>query len=271
MALIAALLEGRCVTVSQAAEYIWSGRASANRALAQLEAEGFIRRQFNCPVVGETLIRPTPKATAAMVHAGLAPREVGWKWKELYEVSPGFLQHETEVNEVRFRLIQACRATGGRVQLIRCESGPAVIDHFANGDGVQARLRPDRFIELALAGQRRQYFFIEIDRGTKPVRRSRGWDVVSQLRRYNDYRRSGRFGVRFATASHDEAFRVLFLTTTWERVDHIVSELHHSTNSDTPPYRAFSVRQEFLADPLGPVWQPEADGKRRRMIDSWPE
>lgn len=279
LALLLALVEGRFVSVGQAARFVWCGRASANRRLAALEAGGYIRREIDFRLRGETIIRPTPRAMAALTERGLPPVRTGWSWRQLYERSPGFIKHELAVNEFRFRLMEACRETGGRVQVLSCVSGPGAADTFRIGETITTRrLRPDRFLSVRVPGTDwRQHFFLEIDRAMRPVRRTRGWDVTAQLSRYESYFKAGRFADRFALSDEREEaqqcpFRVLFITSTWERVDNIITGLRHDAgeNSIGQRLRAYGVWHEFLGDPLGPVWMREVDGERCRLTDEWP-
>jgi DNA-binding MarR family transcriptional regulator len=278
--LLLALAEGRFVSARQAGRHIWSGQASANRRLATLERQGIIRRQIDRRR-GETIIRPTPRGLKLLAERDFLPADSVWSWRHLFERSIGFLEHEVMVNQVRFHLVEACRKTGGRVQLLACRSGPGATDAFIDpSNSSPCRLRPDRYVKLRVPGtDLPQCFFVECDRATRPIRRRQGYAVVDQLERYQRYYRSGQFGKRSVSRGSDDfaetaRFRVLFITSSWERAENIMAEHIQDCSNDASHELfqgiAFGVRDEFFHDPLGHVWLRERDGQRLTLVDEWP-
>ena len=264
LALFLSLHEGRFVTSDQAGRYIWGHINSSNRRLRPLELSGYIRRTQD-RYLRQTIIRPRQAAIEALLQRGqitLQDHAGGWTWAQLFARTIGFVVHECQVNELRFRLLEAC-LDHDDIKVVTCFSGPRARQQFEI-NGRVCQLRPDRRIELKVPGTPlRQLFYIEADRGTRSLQTRRGWGVVRQLSFYQ----------RYHQARPGLAFRVLMLCPSCRRVDNILEAL------DREPYRhrlgrllrAYAVWDEFLDDPLGPVWIPESDPlERYSIVEEWP-
>ncbi|MBN2294499.1 MAG: replication-relaxation family protein [Pirellulales bacterium] len=259
-----ALWEGRFCTVRQASQYIWTHKNSCNKRLRQLEESGYIRRQKDIDL-RDTIIRPTKDALDALFECrpDLQKSSLSsWKWAQLNTRKINFCFHEAQVNEIRFRLIEACQARTD-ITLLGCCSGTQAQECFST-NGSQRRLRPDRRLELEVSYScKPQIFYVEVDCGTKPIRRRRGWDVVTQLLRYQHYYLS----------ESPPPFRVLILCSSNKRVDNILNTL--DSEADKHPLgalmRAYTEWDLFMANPLGEIWIPEcAPMENYSIVDEWP-
>lgn len=253
--LLLSLEEGRVCTARQAGRYLWGHINSANRRLKELEAAGLVHRLID-RYVRETIIRPTPKAIEVLLERGLiAPDELTWS-PRLRQQKIGYVMHEIEVNELRFRLEKACHQHSG-VLLVSCRSGPQLYDQVTH-NGSTHLVRPDRFVELALSSQVSTAVLkacLEVDRGTKPIR-TRGRDrrsVVKQLCAYDCYARSFQ-------AKHGSPLCVLVTTPDQTRISSIVQGMLQAASrhgGEVGMRRYYSTFTAAMSDPLGATWIAE--------------
>lgn len=166
------------------------------------------------------------------------PRGVRWDTKNR-NVSRVFLHHTLAVAEIMVAFEVACRAhEGGRV--IPPEEvlagAPAATRRLRlpfrwqvevrwGGKPYRLGLEPDRVFGLRFEGvpenRRHAYFFLEADRGTMPVVR-KGLAQTSFLRKLLAYRETWRQGLHRQLFGI-KSFRVLTVTTSPERVEHLIS------------------------------------------------
>jgi hypothetical protein len=246
--------EGRFVTLKQAGRYIWHHLNSARRRIGQLvEAEYLYSVQDR--YIRETIIRPRKRAFEALYARAVISREEyedPWCWRHIVQAKIGYIHHECQVNEVRFRLIDACRARRG-VKLVSCRSGAPIWRRFTV-DGTRRWLRPDREVRLALADECcAQSFFVEVDTGSRTICSAKKWTIEKQLLLYGDY-----------AAVSDEPWVVVMLCPTRERIAAIMHEMGRSR-----PFayvRAYAVFSDFINDPFGNVLVREDDGSETSII-----
>ena len=262
--LLEVLWEGRFVTIDQAARYIWQSLGAAYRRVKELVQSGFVIRERDARL-DVTIIRPKPLAFQALLQRGIITAEehaASWCWDDLHDrKSIGFIQHEYQTNEFRFCLLDACRDSGAKV--VSCRSGPSVVQNFEVGDH-KYKLRPDRWLKLNVADSEfPQLFFVEVDRGTKPVQRSKGWDVVTQLRQYE----------ALSELDPEQPFRVLILCSSASRATNIIKHMIGTggRENDSHWWRGYALWDEFLANPFEKIWLREADPREHyAIIEEWP-
>ncbi len=162
---------------------------------------------------------------------------VRWDTKNR-NLSRVFLHHTLAVAQVMVALEVACRRREG-VRIIQAEEVLAGVPETTQRlqllfrwqvdvrrDEKTHRLgvEPDRVFGLRFDGQpenrNRAFFFLEADRGTMPVAR-RGLEQTSFLRKLLAYRETWRQGLH-KTHLGIPNFRILTVTTTKERVGHLV-------------------------------------------------
>jgi hypothetical protein len=162
---------------------------------------------------------------------------VRWDTKNR-NVSRVFLHHTLAVAEVMVAFEVACRSREG-VRFISPEEilsgAPEAtrrlrlpfrwqVEIRQGGRPYRLGIEPDRVFGLefhtAPENRRRAYFFLEADRGTMPVVR-RGHAQTSFLRKLLAYQDTWRQGLHRAHLSIPN-FRVLTVTTSRERVEHLV-------------------------------------------------
>lgn len=270
-ALLEALDDGRFVTIDHAARYIWHTAGSANRRVRQLELGNFVRRERDHET-STTIIRPTPLATTALAsrrRLTLAEPSAGWTWQQLHERTIGFIRHEARVNELRFVLLRDAPTLGVTVVASCCGRRAC---RLLAADSEPGTPRPDRYVGLRVpATAARQHFFVEVDCGSKPVQRTRGFDVASQLTRYDTLLR--RWQRKPPTdESAPWPFRVLVLCHTTTRTMNIMAALKDDPRSFRPArrLRAYALFDEFVADPYGEVCARECDPDNRcTVISEW--
>jgi protein involved in plasmid replication-relaxation len=153
-------------------------------------------------------------------------------------LSRGFLRHTLAVAEVMMAFEVACRGREG-VRMIQPEEvlagAPAATRRLPFRWQVEIRqggrlyrlgVEPDQVFGLHFEGvpenRKRAYFFLEADRGTMPVMR-KGLAQTSFCRKLLAYRKTWRQGLHRAHLGIPN-FRVLTVTTSRERVGHLVEE-----------------------------------------------
>ena len=183
--------------------------------------------------------------------------------------APQRAQHQLAVNRCFIALWQALEAAADH-QLVRWNSDPHLRMRYWAG-GRWRVINPDGLAQVrSPAGD--HWLFFEIDRGTEELRR-----YAQKVRRYTWFWRSG------AWRSEFPVFPELRITTNRrsrvgslrQAVEAGVRELADGASADMSDVLGIAVAWEpaFLADPLGPVWEPAfANGDCRQTVlrAPWP-
>jgi hypothetical protein len=122
---------------------------------------------------------------------------------EANKVKSPFLRHALDTARFRVTLELACKNSKGRVRLLSWEQGLHLRDWVTGrnelGHNERFCVYPDAFLALAVAGNRRVHYFLEVDRGTEPiVSSSRRSDIRKKLMGYRYYRKCGQFRKRYS-------------------------------------------------------------------------
>ena len=180
---------------------------------------------------------------AEILEAEDRVRRGGVRWDtKNRNLSRVFLHHTLAVAEVMVAFEVACRKREG-VQLIQPEEVLAAappetrrlrlpfrwqVDVRQNGELHRLGVEPDRVFGLRFEGQpenrNRAFFFLEADRGTMPVTRE-GLAETSFARKLLGYRETWRQSVH-VTHLGIPNFRVLTVTKSRERMEHLVTACH---------------------------------------------
>lgn len=186
----------------------------------------------------EPLVYALGKRGAEILEAeGVARRGVRWDTKNR-NLSRVFLHHALAVAEVMVAFEVVCRSREG-VRLIPPEkvlaAAPAEtrrlrlpfrwqVEARHGGKSHRLGVEPDKVFGLrfenAPESRRHAFFFLEADRGTMPVRRE-GLAQTSFLRKLVCYQETWRKGIHRKHLGIPN-FRVLTVTTSRERVEHLV-------------------------------------------------
>lgn len=177
-------------------------------------------------------------------EGGVRRGGIRWDTKNR-NVSRVFLHHTLAVAEVMVAFEVACRAHEG-VRLIPPEEVLAgapeatrrlrlpfrwQVEVGWGGKPHRLGLEPDRVFGLHFEGapenRRRAFFFLEADRGTMPIMR-KGLAQTSFLRKLLAYQEAWRRGLHREYLGIPN-FRVLTVTTSRERVEHLVKACHSLT------------------------------------------
>jgi len=170
--------------------------------------------------------------------AGVLKRELALpfhrlEWGEKNRVGRLFLDHALMVSEIMVALETACRKRRGTRLLMSdmLELPPAAANRrqpfqwtVEIAKGIKCGVIPDRVFGLEYptksGKQNRTWFFLEADRATMPVARSR-LDQTSFYRKLLAYQATWRRQVHHSQFGFSR-FRVLTVTTNTERVRHLV-------------------------------------------------
>ena len=240
--------------------------------LRKLWNQGYLGRAFAPVGFGSSpaIYYPTAKCISAIMEkTGRSREDIGWTGGKS-RVSPEKKQHELDVNEFKVSLIVALREKYGAealaywygkevkgespaVEILFCDKGIDCWDYVRDPKSEPSGprgipIRPDRFMGLKIDGEP-QYYFVEIDRGTMPLKRIR-----RKLRGYRVYYFSGGFVKKYGQEGdriEDYFFRVLVTAVTEERRNNLIEQAIAIGSLDMI---WFSVFSEFVNDPLGKVW-----------------
>lgn len=198
--------------------------------LKLLSQRGYLERAEQPVALAEgrrPLVYFLNSAGADLVAAqlGIERRELDWKPSH-NKVEWLFLDHLLKTNDIRIAIELAAPGAGFEVEEWVDDmslSSPGMKDEItivgAAGKRERATVIPDGYVSLR-GGRRRFRAFVEADRATvtlsseKPYRRT--W--ARKVRAYQAYFESSRFRERYQAT---KPFRVLTVTTTWARADHM--------------------------------------------------
>jgi hypothetical protein len=177
-----------------------------------------------------------------------------------------FIRHELMISDFHAVIEVACRASGGRVELVQWMQGASLWSQVRTPSKETLPHRPDAFFTLlfpnAPAGQQRSNFFYEADRGTTNITRFR-----SKLLAHIEYMKQGRhsaLGVKRIRS-------VLVETNSTERTEQCKAVAASLAASDplagmlfwfAPEPETASVETAFPA-----CWQASADTRLRTLED----
>lgn len=249
-------------------------RQATLRRLQLLFHHGFLDRppmQLDWYAQGsEPLVYALGARGAEVLEAEGELRRGGVRWDtKNRNISRVFLHHTLAVAEIMVAFEVACRACEG-VRFIPPEEvlagAPEAIHRLRlpfrwqvevrhGGKPYRLGVEPDRVFGLrfenAAAGRERAFFFFEADRGTMPVAR-KGLAQTSFFRKLVCYQATWRQGIHRKHLGIPN-FRVLTVTTSRERVEHLVEACRSLGGGGS---RLFLFREQGLSqgDILAEKW-----------------
>jgi predicted transcriptional regulator len=240
------LHEHRVLTTPQIYELHFETLTRASKRMLQLYRLGLIERFRPHVPTGSapwhyTLDEPGARLVAARQEVDF--RDFPFKKARIFDVvgSPR-LRHRIECNGFFARLALACRRRGWRLEWTGERRSAA--EWYASVVG-EALVTPDGIGRIS-AGDREISFFLEYDRAT---------EHHEQLERKID-----RYHVVQRWPDRPDALLFLFPSAARER------EVRRSLPG--PGFTlATAVRHDVLRDPLGPVWLPLREDRRRPILD----
>lgn len=234
------LYEHRVLTTSQIYELHFDTHTRASKRMLQLYRLGLVERFRPHTPTGSapwhyTLDDPGARLVAARQEIDF--KDFTFKKARIFDVvgSPR-LRHRVECNGFFARLTRACRERGWELEWIGERRAARRWESIISPDGIGRIRSADREIS----------FFLEYDRGTE------NHDQL-ETKTYR-YRIVGR------TATSEDALLFVFPSTARER--YARSAL---IGASVPV--ATAARSDALRHPLGPVWLPLDDDRRRPILD----
>ncbi len=234
------LYEHRVLTTPQVFELHFETHTRASKRMLQLYRLGLVERFRPHTPTGSapwhyTLDEPGARLVAARQEIDF--KDFTFKKARIFDmVGSPRLRHRVECNGVFARLTLACRRRGWELEWIGERRATASWDSKITPDGI-GRIR---------AGDREISFFLEYDRGTE----SHEQLAIKTYR----YRLVGR------TVRSEDALLFVFPSAARER--YARSAL---IGSSVPV--ATVVRAEVLRHPLGTVWLPFGEDRRRMILE----
>jgi Replication-relaxation len=234
------LYEHRVLTTRQIYELHFDTYTRASKRMLQLYRLGLVERFRPHTPTGSapwhyTLDEPGARLVAARQEIDF--KDFTFKKARIFDVvgSPR-LRHRVECNGFFARLTLACRRRGWRLEWIGERRACSSWDSIISPDG----------IGRIVAGDREISFFLEYDRGT---------ENHDQLEN-----KTYRYRIVGRTARSEDALLFVFPSGARERSA-------RSTLVDASVPVATAVRGDVLRHPLGTVWLPLHDDRRRMILD----
>ena len=172
------------------------------------------------------------------------------------QVTPLFLAHALQINDVRIAVALAAQKYGYRVEAWVDDGqlkGQERKDFVAVNEGGRDRMMaviPDAYFVLHL-GDRRAHFFLELDRATMSNSR---WST--RVQGYLAYVHSGKYTERYNTRS----LRILTVTTTAQRLENLKETTHKAGGGELFWFTTFdevSASSVFFE----PIWRLANDAR----------
>jgi len=169
-----------------------------------------------------------------------------------------FLEHGIALAQVRIALEQAIQAHDyvietwqDDVDFRRAKTWDTVSVDRASGKKEPIKIMPDGYVALQTP-RGRGHFFIEMDRSTESV--TAAWQ--RKILGYKAYALSGKFQRRYAVAQPNAAFRVLTVTLTPVRAEHLKSAAErYGPQAASSRFLFASLDTLTTRDPLNdPIW-----------------
>lgn len=234
------LYEHRVLTTPQIYELHFDTVTRASKRMLQLYRLGLVERFRPHTSTGSapwhyTLDEPGARLVAARQEIDF--KDFTFKKARIFDVvgSPR-LRHRVECNGFFARLTLACRQRGWRVEWIGERRAAKLWDSIISPDGI-GRIR---------SGDREISFFLEYDRGT---------ENHDQLEN-----KTYRYRIVGRTARSEDALLFVFPSSARERYA-------RSALLGTGVPVATAVRSDALRHPLGTLWLPLQDDRRRMILD----
>lgn len=166
------------------------------------------------------------------------------------EVTPLFLQHALDINDVRIATTLAAQGCRYWIEKwlddreLKSEERKDYVKVSSDGKSRMVAVIPDSYFVLNL-GDRRAHFFLELDRATMSHSR---WG--ERVRAYLAYIESGKYTERYQTRS----LRILTVTTTEERLMNLKETTQKTGVSDL---FWFTTLDQVLPSSVffGPIWR----------------
>ena len=260
----------RYMDAAQVHEVVYDpvSRRACQRCLTTLHRQGLVVRARSASggVGGGSngyVYGLSAKGADVLEHIDDAPRAQIPYVRDPETFTPQRAQHQLAVNRCFIALWRALEAAAGH-RLMRWNSDPHLRMRFWT-DGRWQVINPDGLAQVrSPAGD--HWLFFEIDRGTEELRR-----CTQKVHRYARFWGSG------AWRSEFPVFPELRITTNRrsrvaslrQAVETGVRKLADAGGGDMSHVLRIAVAWEpgFLADPLGPVWEPAlANGNHRQTV-----
>jgi len=193
-----------------------------NIRLKKLFDHGYLSR-FSLPTIAgkpKALYFLGPQGiNLASAQLSLAPSDLAKERKHLQERKYLFVSHQLFLNEVRIAFILAI-SNQPIMAIDRWLKEWDCVAQFLSSERKQTTLRPDACLCLTYQGKRYS-FFVEVDRSTMTKGR-----LQAKAKAYLEYARSGRSSQDFGF----HYFRVLIITKTEARLDHLKTTIEKTTD-----------------------------------------
>lgn len=254
LAVIKQVHDDRFLTAQQIGLLLFPSYEMAKKRLQLLWNAGFLKREYAPVNFGSSpaIYCLTAKGRELLLTQGiLKPEEMHWH-KDRNRSEDEFKRHELAVNDIKVALTTATR-NHIAVRLYHFGKGAAYYDRVANlkpagHEKAYIPIRPDGFIILE-QNNGYHYFFLEVDRGTMPLKR-----VRTKLKGYRSYYFDGGFFQKYGQEGyHKEAysFRVLITCPTEETRN---NRLEQACKLGSNAMCWFAVHQDVVNNPLGNIW-----------------
>jgi len=257
VALLRGLFESRALTLSQATELYFDGKAEpAKKRVQKLKSAGIIRERPRRLYEQSVLFLTAQgfKRLADDGHLSDFPELSVATFETRSRISELTIRHELEVQDVKVAF--ASRLKSADYTLKEFSTWPLLSQFRASpGGGSVVDVKPDGFIRIHEPDDSgdifESIFFLELDRSTETLE-----TLAARARCYLHYYGSGGFAARFGRPTSEKerfAFRLLMVFKTAERRNNMAVRLL-GNRPQILTHSWLTTFAEVTADPLGPIW-----------------
>lgn len=221
--IIKAVYDYRILKGDQIQELFFGSQSTASFRLSRLYQHGYLDREF-LPTMGGIASSPIlyslgKKGADVLFEKYGISREELRKKVGRRELSPLFLEHILQINQIRIAVTLAAKDEGYFLEswfddaLLKLDYDHVMID-TSTGMKKNVSIIPDSYFVLEVP-QGRAHFFMELDRGTMTLGRYK-----QKIQAYRKYISSGEYQRRY----HTKSLRVLTVTLNETRLKNLIQK-----------------------------------------------
>lgn len=244
--LLTSLVDFRILTTTQIQRLFFRSLHRSRKRLFKLWQHGVVDRVFRPVALGESpseaIYTIAAKGARLLARARDSSEQASAEVTRRKKMSPFFLEHTLAVSDFRIALMNGCSRTS-HARLLFWRQGPSigfeqiVVDQTEGGSLVRVPIVADGLAGIEIAG-RKKYYFVEVDRGTVPLRRWRR-RYAAYVKAYRDAGLHKRLGI--------DRFSVLILAPNQNRLTNLFRVAKpYSRLSQDPTLFKFAVSKDVV-------------------------
>lgn len=254
--LLTSLVDFRILTTTQIQRLFFRSLHRTRKRLFKLWQHGVVDRVFRPVALGESpseaIYTVAAKGARLLARGRGSSEQASTEVNRRKRMSPFFLEHTLAVSDFRIALMNGCSRTS-HARFLIWRQGPSIgfeqiiVDQAGGGSLVRVPIVADGLAGIEISG-RKEYYFVEVDRGTVPLRRWRR-RYAAYVKAYRDVGLNKRLGI--------SRFSVLVLAPNQNRLTNLFREAKpYSRLSQDPTLIKFAVSKDVVDAASNVLTQP---------------